>query len=45
MMIIIIIISDQHTWKARRQGTTENSHTGALHTYTSESTDMKSQNV
>jgi hypothetical protein len=41
---IIQKIPKQRTWKARHQGTTENSHTGHC-TYTSESTDISAQKV
>jgi uncharacterized protein YdaU (DUF1376 family) len=36
-------ISEQHTWKALNQGTTENSHIGQR-THTAESTNVKVQN-
>jgi hypothetical protein len=46
IIIIIIIhkIPEQHTGKARNQVTTENSHTEHC-THTSESTDVKVQNI
>jgi hypothetical protein len=40
---IIEVISEQHTGKARNQGTTENSHIGQR-THTAESTNVKVQN-
>jgi hypothetical protein len=36
--------SNRHTWKARRQGTTNNSHIVRC-THTSESADVEAQNV
>ena len=37
---------EQHTMKVGYQGTTENSHTGhCTHTHTSESNDVKVQNI
>jgi hypothetical protein len=41
---IIQKIPEQHTGKARNQGTTENSHIGHC-THTSESTNVKVQNI
>jgi ribosomal protein L14E/L6E/L27E len=41
---IIQKILEQHTGKARNQGTTENSHTGRC-THTLESTNVKEQNI
>ena len=41
---IVQKIPEQHNWKARQQGTADNSHTGHC-THTSESTIVKVQNV
>jgi len=41
---IIQTVPEEHTGKARNQGTTANSHTGQC-THTSESTDVMVQNI